>query len=52
MRRDGTMRGYDIKTLWEGKAAAVAAASNFCFIEPTPLEAKIYLKQNGIETRV
>lgn len=35
-----------------GKASTVAAASIFHFTEQTPLEAKIYLKENGINTRV
>lgn len=34
------------------KASAVAAASIFHFTEQTPLEAKKYLSQNGIPTRI
>lgn len=41
-----------LKALKMGKASAVAAASIFHFTEQTPLEAKIYLKENGINTRV
>jgi len=35
-----------------GGASAVAAASIFHFTEQTPLEAKLFLKQKGIPTRV
>jgi len=36
----------------DGNASAVAAASMFHFTEQTPLEAKKYLKKQGIDTRV
>lgn len=40
------------KVLIEGKASAVAAASIFHFTEQTPLEAKMYLKEKGINVRL
>jgi imidazole glycerol-phosphate synthase subunit HisF len=40
------------QALIEGGASAVAAASIFHFTEQTPLEAKHYLKDRGIPTRV
>jgi len=36
----------------DGKASAVAAASMFHFTEQTPLEAKLYLHQHGVPTRI
>jgi cyclase len=41
-----------LKVINLGKASAVAAASIFHFTEQTPLEAKKYLAQNGIMTRL
>jgi cyclase len=39
------------EAITRGKANAVAAASLFHFTEQTPLEAKIFLKKKGIQTR-
>ncbi|MDZ4795435.1 MAG: imidazole glycerol phosphate synthase cyclase subunit [Bacteroidota bacterium] len=36
----------------QGHASAVAAASMFHFTQQTPLEAKIYLRNKGIKTRI
>ncbi len=41
-----------LEVLKEGKASAVAAASIFHFTQQTPLEAKNFLAQNGIPTRI
>ena len=45
---------YDhmLKAITQGHASAVAAASIFHFTQQTPLEAKIYLRQHGINTRL
>lgn len=49
----GGARNYeDMKLAIESGASAVAAASIFHFTEQTPLEAKIYLNNGGIPTRI
>jgi cyclase len=40
------------QALVEGKASAVAAASMFHFTQQTPLEAKRYLRDHGLHTRL
>lgn len=49
----GGAGGYEdmYRALTEGSASAVAAASIFHFTERTPLEAKHYLKEKGIQVR-
>ena len=41
-----------LQAIREGKADAVAASSIFHFIEQTPIEAKLYLKEHGINVRI
>jgi cyclase len=41
-----------VEVLKEGHASAVAAASIFHFTEQTPLEAKRYLRQHGLNVRI
>lgn len=41
-----------LQVINEGKASAVAAASIFHFTEQTPLEAKKFLKEHGVPTRI
>jgi cyclase len=41
-----------LQAINEGKASAVAAASIFHFTEQTPLEAKKFLKDHGVPTRI
>jgi len=50
----GGAGNYDhmLQVLQQTKASAVAAASIFHFTEQTPLEAKKFLKDNGVNTRL
>ncbi|KKN46136.1 hypothetical protein LCGC14_0676070 [marine sediment metagenome] len=41
-----------LQAIREGKADAVAASSIFHFTEQTPIEAKLYLKEHGINVRI
>jgi imidazole glycerol-phosphate synthase subunit HisF len=41
-----------LEAIGQGHASAVAAASIFHFTQKTPLEAKLFLRQHGINTRV
>jgi cyclase len=41
-----------LEVLVRGKASAVAAASIYHFTQMTPLEAKYFLKENGIQVRI
>jgi len=50
----GGAGSYDhmLEVLVKGKASAVAAASIYHFTQMTPLEAKHFLREKGIQVRI